>query len=117
MRTLRTLAGGLTFPENPRWHDGRLWFSDMHARRVMAVDAHGELDTILQLETSSPSGLGWTPDGTLLVVSMEDRRLLAVGRDGVTIVADCTSLSGFHCNDMLVDAHGRAYIGNFGFDL
>src|SRR5207244_2883997 len=60
---------------------------------------------------------GWLPDGRLLVVSMTDRRLLRLDPGGLTVAADLAALASFHCNDMVVDARGRAYVGNFGFDL
>ena len=116
MRTLTTLIDELSFPEGPRWHDERLFFSDMHAHRVIAVDLAGRTETICEVPTW-PSGLGWLPDGRMLVVSMTDRRLLRLDRDGLKVAADLSQLASFHCNDMVVDAHGRAYIGNFGFDL
>ena len=112
----RTLLDGLAFPEGPRWRDGRLWFSDMHAHRVMAVDLNGHSEIIVEVE-HCPSGLGWLPDGRLLVVSMTDRRLLRLDPDGLHEVADLSGLASHDCNDMVVDAQGRAYIGNFGFDL
>jgi len=110
------LIDGLCFGEGPRWHDGRLWFSDMHAHQVLAVDENGIVETIVEVE-NQPSGLGWLPDGTLLVVSMTDRRILRWDGANLTEHADLAGLAGFHCNDMVVDQHGRAYVGNFGFDL
>ena len=110
------LLDGLLFPEGPRWHDDKLWFSDMHAGQVMTVDINGKAEVIVSVD-QSPSGLGWLPDGRLLVVSMLDRRLLRLDADGLVEVADLNLLASFHCNDMVVDQHGRAYIGNFGFDL
>ena len=107
------LLEGLKFPEGPRWHDGKLWFSDMQMRKVMTVDLSGNADVKIKMP-KSPSGLGWLPDGTLLVVSMEDRRLLRLDPDGLTEVADLSNIATFHCNDMVVDKVGRAYIGNFG---
>ena len=111
-----TLVDGLCFPEGPRWHEGRLWFSDMHAQQVLAVDAGGRVETIAAVP-EDPSGLGWLPDGRLLVVSMRDRRLLRLDPDGLVPAADLSGVAPFHCNDMVVDASGRAYVGNFGFDL
>jgi sugar lactone lactonase YvrE len=70
-----TLIDGLRFPEGPRWHDGRLWFSDMHSQQVLAVDLDGKVETIVEVP-QDPSGLGWLPDGRLLVVSMRDRKLM-----------------------------------------
>jgi sugar lactone lactonase YvrE len=71
------LLDGLVFGEGPRWHDERLWFSDMHAHQVMAVDLSGRSDIIVRV-LGQPSGLGWLPDGRLLVVSMADRRTLFI---------------------------------------
>jgi sugar lactone lactonase YvrE len=112
----RTLLDGLRFPEGPRWRDGRLWFSDMHDGRVIAVDLAGRAETVVEVP-EQPSGLGWLPDGRLLVVSMKDRRLLRLDPGGLIEVADLSPYATFHCNDMVVDARGRAYVGNFGFDL
>jgi len=110
------LVDGLRFPEGPRWHDGRLWFSDMHSHQVLAVDLDGKTETIVVVP-QDPSGLGWLPDGRLLVVSMQDRRLLRLDPGGLVEVADLSELASFHCNDMVVDEKGRAYVGDFGFDL
>jgi sugar lactone lactonase YvrE len=107
----------LCFAEGPRWHDGRLWFSDMHDHQVLSFDpASGEIEVVVEVP-GQPSGLGWRPDGTMLVVSMVDRRLLAVCDGRTEEVADLSALAPFHCNDMVVDARGNAYVGNFGFDL
>jgi sugar lactone lactonase YvrE len=115
---MRVIADGFTFLEGPRWHDGRLWVSDFFTHRVLAIDvAAGEAETICIVE-GQPSGLGWLPDGRLLVVSMLDRRLLRLEPDGELVEhADLSALASFHCNDMVVDAEGRAWVGNFGFDL
>ena len=112
----RILLDGLLFPEGPRWHGGKLWFSDMQALHVMTVDLDGNAEKIAKIQ-ASPSGLGWLPDGRLLVVSMIDRRLLRLDASGLAELADLSDLASFHCNDMVVDTKGRAYIGNFGFDL
>ena len=110
------LIEGLRFPEGPRWHEGRLWFSDMHSRVVLAVDLDGRVETVVEV-AGEPSGLGWLPDGRLLVVSMRDRRLLRLDAPGLEVVADLSAFASYHCNDMVVDRLGRAYVGNFGFDL
>ncbi len=111
-----TLLDGLLFPEGPRWHDGRLWFSDMNDFKVYSVDMVGKAEIILETE-DSPSGLGWTPDGHLLVVLMQGRRLMRLDGNVLNEVADLSKLATYHCNDMVVDGKGRAYVGNFGFDL
>ncbi|MBY0276140.1 SMP-30/gluconolactonase/LRE family protein, partial [Candidatus Binatia bacterium] len=110
------LLDDLVFAEGPRWHEDRLWFSDMHAHEVVAVDEHGKRTTIAKIP-GSPSGLGWLPDGRLLVVSMQDRRLLRMDDGRLVEHADLSSLAPFHLNDMVVDARGNAFVGNFGFDL
>ena len=112
---LDTLLDGLTFPEGPRWHDGRLWFSDFYTQRVVAVDPGGRAETMLEVP-QRPSGLGWTPDGALLVVSMLDRRVLRVENGATRVLADLSAVATGPCNDMVVDGRGRAYVGNFGYD-
>ena len=110
------LLEGLAFAEGPRWRDGKLWFSDMQTRRVSTVDLNGRTETVVEVP-GQPSGLGWTPDGRLLIVSMTDQRLLRLDPDGLTEVANLAALASYHCNDMVVDEQGRAYIGNFGFNI
>lgn len=111
-----TLATGLYFGEGPRWRDGRLWFSDFYDHAVKSMDPSGSIRTELVID-DRPSGLGWLPDGRLLVVSMERRQLLRVDSDGVKLHADLSLLAAYHANDMVVDGQGRAYVGNFGFAL
>ncbi len=74
MLKTNVLLEGLLFPECPRWHNGKLWFSDMDMLKVMTVDLSGDAETILDMQ-NSPGGLGWLPDGRLLVVSMQDRHV------------------------------------------
>ncbi len=114
--TTNTLLDGLCFGEGPRWHEGRLWLSDMHAHQVLAVSENGEVETIVEVR-NWPSGLGWLPNGDLLVVSMTDRRVLRYDGKNLTTHADLSGLASYHCNDMVVATTGQAYVGNFGFDL
>ncbi len=109
------LVEGLVYPECPRWHDGLLWFSDQHAGIVATVDPAGRLEEALAVP-GRPAGLGWLPDGTLLVVSMDGRALLAREGAGLRQVADLSPLHPGPSNDMVVAANGDAYIGNIGFD-
>jgi len=110
------LAEGLYFGEGPRWHAGRLWFSDFYARAVKSVDAGGTVRNELEIE-DQPSGLGWLPDGRLLVVAMKARQLLRVDPDGIKVHGNLAGIADYHANDMVVDRQGRAYVGNFGFHL
>ncbi len=110
------LAEGLCFGEGPRWRDGALWVSDMHAHQVIKVSEQGTVTPVVEV-TNRPSGLGWLPDGDLLIVSMTDQTLLRFDGKALSTHADLSELASFHCNDMVVDSSGRAYVGNFGFDL
>ena len=115
-RTTAVLVEGLRFPEGPRWHADRLFFSDQHDAKVWSMTPDGGLELLVEVP-QRPSGLGWDPEGRLLVVSMDDRRLLRYANGELIEVADLNAFAPWHCNDMVVDARGRAYIGNFGFDL
>ena len=95
MSQTKVLLDGLRFPEGPRWHEGRFWFSDMHAGQVIAVDEDGVSEVVVEVE-AEPSGLGWLPDGRLLVVSMQDRRLLRFDPEGLAEVADLSELAAYH---------------------
>ena len=114
--TTEILIDGFTFTEGPRWHEGRLYFSDFFTHRVLAVDTKGQHETIVKTPCQ-PSGLGWLPDGSLLIVSMNDQKLLHFDNGVLTEAADLSELATHYCNDMVVDKSGNAYIGNFGFDL
>jgi len=113
--TPQVLLAGLTFPEGPRWREGKLWFSDFYSHRVLTVDLEGHAETIAEVP-QRPSGLGWSLDGRLLVVSMLDHRVLRLDAGKLELYADLAALATGPCNDMVVDRAGRAYVGNFGFD-
>src|SRR4051812_12430874 len=99
---------GFGFTEGPRWHDGQLWFSDFGDGLVRRVDADGHATEMARV-SGRPSGLGWLPDDTLLVVSMNDRAVLRVREGAATQHADLSGFAEFSCNDMVVDAKGNAY--------
>jgi sugar lactone lactonase YvrE len=114
--TPTTLLDGLAFPEGARWHEGALYFSDMHDGIVWRLTPAGHATKVLELP-ALPSGLGWLPDGTMCVVSMEDRLLLRLTQDGPQTLADLSGVARYVINDMVIDRTGRAYIGTFGCDF
>ena len=114
-RKLQTLMDGLTFGEGPRWHEDKFYFSDFYSHKVYTLDLKGNHEVIVEVP-NQPSGLGWMPDGTMLIVSMKDRKLLSFRDKVLEARAALSGLAGFHCNDMVVDSKGNAYIGNFGFN-
>ena len=100
---VRTVLDDLVFTEGPRWREGRLWCSDMHDHRVISTALDGVADTVVRIDDDEPSGLGWLPDGRLLVVAMETQRLLRVEHDGeVAVHADLSSAARGSLNDMIV---------------
>jgi sugar lactone lactonase YvrE len=118
MPEVTTLIAGLTFPEQPRWHDDRLWFSDWGTREVIALDPGGSTEIVLR-GPSFPLCVDWLPDGRLLLVSASDGRILCRELDGsLATYADLTRLSPRPPgNEMVVDGRGNAYINGGGFDL
>jgi sugar lactone lactonase YvrE len=118
MAQLRVVLDGLSFLEAPRWRAGRLWLSDFYTHSVLSALPDGSDLRIEAVVPGQPSGLGWLPDGRLLVVSMRDRRVLRREDRGELVEhADLSTQTTGYVNDMLVDGAGRAYVGNFGFDL
>jgi sugar lactone lactonase YvrE len=109
------LATGFSFTEGPRWHDGRIWFTDMHKGRVYSLVPGEEPNVELQTDTFV-SGLGFLPDGTPLVASMFDRQLLKIVDGEAELYADLLTLAEYHLNDIHVDSRGNTYAVNFGYD-
>jgi sugar lactone lactonase YvrE len=113
----QTLMAGLVFGESPRWHDGRLWFSDWGSQEIVAVDPGGKSEVVIRM-SSSPFCIDWLPDGRLIVVSGGDGLLLRREPGGSLVThADLSSLSDHPWNDIVVDGKGNAYVGNIGFDF
>jgi sugar lactone lactonase YvrE len=110
------LVDGFEYLEGPRWRDDRLWMSDMFGGQVFTVSLDGVVKTVAEVP-GKPSGLGFLPDGTPLVVSMKDRRVLRLENGELNLHAALGWLVTGDANDMVVDTKGRAYVGNFGFDL
>jgi sugar lactone lactonase YvrE len=113
---MELIAEGFAFLEGPRWRDGQLYFSDMHGHAVFRWNATDGVTKIVDVPTR-PSGLGWDNAGRMLIVSMEDRSLLRLDGGSLAKIADLSGIATFDTNDMVVDAHGGAYIGNFGSPL
>ncbi|MEO8292654.1 MAG: SMP-30/gluconolactonase/LRE family protein [Actinomycetota bacterium] len=113
----RILMSGLTFPESPRWHDGRLWFSDWGAHEVIALGLDGTNEVVARVE-AFPMCIDFLPDGRLLIVSSGDGLLLRREPDGSLVThADLRGLGEHPWNDIVVDGRGTAYVNNIGFDF
>lgn len=114
MSELTAFVTGRAFLESPRWHAGALYVSDMFADVVLRITEDGEVSTVVDVE--QPSGLGWLPDGALLISSMAQRRVLRFDGAQLTEHADVRALAAQEINDMVVDRHGHAFLGQFGFN-
>ncbi|MCW3015225.1 MAG: gluconolaconase [Solirubrobacterales bacterium] len=114
----RTLKTGLVLGESPRWHDGRLWFSDWGAQEIIALDADGNSEVVVHAPAPLPFCIDWLPDGRLLIVSGREGLLLRREPGGSLVThADLTELAAPPWNDIVVDGRGNAYVGNTGFDF
>lgn len=114
---VRTVAQGFRFLEGPRWHHGSLYFSDFYGRSIYRLEADDSVTTICEWR-DWVSGLGFTRDDDMLFVSVSEHKIYRRCKDGTVVEhADLDGLVSHNCNDMLVDETGRAYVGNFGFDV
>lgn len=114
---MQILIDDLCFGEGPRWRDQHLWLADMHDQCVHKISPDGADEIILRLPDDQPSGLGWLPNGDMLIVGMTKRQILRFDGSNLHLHADLSTLASWYCNDMVVDTSGRAYVGNFGFDI
>jgi sugar lactone lactonase YvrE len=114
-RNAQVLVGGFTFLEGPRWRNGELWMAEIGTGDVVIVTPEGRRRTVVHVPGTA-SGLGFLPNGTPIVVSIRERRLMRINGSTIEEHADLSALSPF-LNDMVVDRQGRAYVGNFGFDV
>jgi sugar lactone lactonase YvrE len=113
-----TLFSGYRFPEGCRWHDGRLWFSDMHTGTVYTADITTREVTEVMSVDDQPSGIGWLPDGSMVLSSMLQRKVLRRSPDGrVSVLCDLSQATPYPINDLIVDRTGRVIVGGFGYDL
>lgn len=115
--SLEVVVDGFHYLEGPRWYKGNLWFVDFYKQAVYKVNEDGEAEKIVDVP-HQPSGLGWLPDGRMLVVSMKDHKVMRLENNGELVVhADISNYCGGYANDMVVASNGNAYVNNFGFDL
>jgi sugar lactone lactonase YvrE len=114
-REVEVVIEGRAFLEGPRWHDDCLYVSDFFGPEVLAVSSDGDVEVLCEVP-AQPSGLGFDPQGRLLIVSMLDRRLLRLEAGQISEVCDFSDLMQYTANDMVVDRQGRAYIGGFGWE-
>jgi sugar lactone lactonase YvrE len=124
----RRISTGYSWPECPRWHEGTFWFSDMYTGTLKTLDADGKPTIVVDANERAANtdvpivlgGFGWLPDGRLIVVSMHEKLVLVHGGGGpadLSVYADISEHCSAAANDMVVDADGRAYITQLGFDL
>lgn len=114
LHTAVQVAAGFSFLEAPRWHEGALYFSDFYTHKVHKLTDDGVV-TVCEV-SGRPSGLGFTPDGDMLVVSMLDATIRRWNGTNLETYADISDLVRGTANDMLVDSRGIAYVGNMGDD-
>jgi sugar lactone lactonase YvrE len=114
MEELRVVVAGRGLVEAPRWHDGRLYFSDWTAGEILAVDLAGQTEVVARVR-SLPLCSAWLPDGRLLIVASADGRLLRREPDGSLVTH--AELGGPGWNDIVVDGRGNAYVNSVGFDM
>jgi len=111
------VADGFGFCEAPRWHNNQLWFVDFFSKHVLTLGGDGKTSVVATVP-GTPGGLGFLPDGTPLVVSQNDRKIMAIGKDGtLSEFADLSKFARGCANELLVDSEGRAYVGHHGFDF
>ena len=108
-------TGGMFF-EGPRWHDSSWWVSDFYTHQVSRISPDGVATTVVEVD-AQPSGLGWLPDGSLVISSMTDHKVLRLSDGRLTVLADVSEHCGGYLNDLVVDARGHIFVGDFGFDL
>jgi sugar lactone lactonase YvrE len=110
-------ADGLHMPECPRWHDEHLWFSDIRGDTVNRID-DGRVSVVHRFpDGEEPAGLGWLPNGDLLVAGMAKRLIYRVSEGRAAVHADVKPLAPHQINDMIVTSDGTAFVTQLGFDL
>jgi sugar lactone lactonase YvrE len=115
-RDVSVLFEGGGFFEGPRWRDGTWWVSDFYRHTVSRFTTDGSETVVVEVD-AQPSGLGWLPDGSMVISSMKDHKVLRHADGELSVLADLEGLVGGHLNDLVTDANGHTFVGNFGFDL
>ena len=116
VKTLSDSTTGLKFTESPRWHNDRLWFIDIHDKRIKTVDLSGSVATVLELPFI-PNAFGLDPEGTVVVGDVFQRRILRMEGTALKQVADISDFTNFCLSDGIVDAQGRMYVGDIGYNF
>jgi len=116
IKTLADPTTGLKFTESPRWHNGKLWFLDIHDKRIKTVDLSGSVATVLELPFL-PNAFGLTPEGTFVVGDAFQRRIHRMEGTVLMQVADISNVTQFCLSDGIVDAKGRLYVGDIGYNF
>src|SRR5215475_6968543 len=110
-RTITTLLRGIAMGESPRWHNGRLWFTDWGAREIIAVDTSGQNEVIVRTPFQLPFCIDWLPDGRMLIVAGRESRLVRREADGSLVThADLRGVSDAVWNEIVVDGRGNTYV-------
>lgn len=114
---LTTFVSGFQFLDSLRWHQGHIWTSDFFRSEVIRIGLDGRSEVMAKIP-GDPSGIGFLPDGTPLVVSQHEQKVYAIKAGGtLALHADLHGLVRGNANDMVVLPNGNAYVGNFGFDV
>jgi len=116
VKTLTDSTAGLRFTESPRWHDNKMWFIDIHDKRIKTVDLSGVVETVVELPFI-PNGFGLTPQGGIVVGDAFDRKIYRVDNGSLKPLADISGLTVFCLSDGIVDAKGRLYVGDIGYNF
>ncbi len=114
--TTSPFVDDFVFLEGPRWHDGKLWVSDMFGETVYTITPDGKKEVFAKFP-QKPSGINFLPDGSVVIVSMGDRKLMKVEDGKLIEYADLSGSVSYDINDCVCDAKGNIYVGNFGYDV
>lgn len=115
-KTLIDKARGLKFTESPRWYDGKLWFLDIHDKRIKTADLAGRVETAVELGFI-PNAFGFRRDGSIIVGDAMQRRIFRWDGKALQPLADIANVTVFCLSDGIVDAQDRLYVGDIGYNF